>query len=57
MSGLMWSIAARGDGSPILPGSSSCGGPGCRGIVTVNTDGTYVLNQECECADSDGNHF
>jgi hypothetical protein len=44
----MWNIAVHGDGSPVLPGADSCGGPGCRGIATVNTDGTYSLNQECE---------
>lgn len=42
---LMWNIAARGDGEPRLPGTNSCGN-GCRGIVTVNTDGTWSVNQE-----------
>ncbi|KAG5219561.1 glycoside hydrolase family protein [Salix suchowensis] len=34
-------------GNPKLPGTSSCGGPGCRAIVTVNSDGSYSVNQEC----------
>ncbi|RDB15100.1 Endo-1,6-beta-D-glucanase [Hypsizygus marmoreus] len=43
---LMWNIALDGAGKPKLPGTSSCGGPGCRPIVQVNTDGTYSVNQE-----------
>ncbi|KAI0270572.1 glycoside hydrolase [Gloeopeniophorella convolvens] len=45
-SGLMWNIALDGNGNPKLPGTTSCGGPGCRPIVTVNSDGSYSLNQE-----------
>ncbi|KIM38454.1 glycoside hydrolase family 30 protein [Hebeloma cylindrosporum] len=44
--GLMWNIAADGNGNPKLPGTSSCGGPGCRPLVTVNSDGSYSFNQE-----------
>lgn len=46
-SGLMWNIASQPDGGPKLPGTTSCGGPGCRPIVTVNSGGTYDVNQEC----------
>ncbi|KAF8346582.1 glycoside hydrolase family 30 protein [Amanita rubescens] len=45
-SGLMWNIALDGNGGPKLPGTNSCGGPGCRGIVQVDLDGTYTINQE-----------
>jgi len=45
-SALMWNIALDGTGNPKLPGTTSCGGPGCRPIVTVNSDGTYTLHQE-----------
>lgn len=44
--GLMWNIALDGNGNPKLPGTSSCGGPGCRAIAQVNSDGSYSLNQE-----------
>lgn len=44
----MWNLALDGSGNPKLPGTNSCGGPGCRGIVTINSDGTYELNEECE---------
>ncbi|KIM42591.1 glycoside hydrolase family 30 protein [Hebeloma cylindrosporum] len=44
--GLMWNIAADGNGNPKLPGTNSCGGPGCRPLVTVNSDGSYSFNQE-----------
>ncbi|RXW18288.1 hypothetical protein EST38_g7567 [Candolleomyces aberdarensis] len=44
--GLMWNIALDGAGNPKLPGANSCGGPGCRPLVTVNNDGSYVFNQE-----------
>lgn len=47
-SGLMWNLALDGSGDPKLPGTNSCGGPGCRGIVTINSDGSYELNEECE---------
>ncbi|KAK7441836.1 hypothetical protein VKT23_016497 [Stygiomarasmius scandens] len=46
MSGLMWNIALDGNGNPKLPGTNSCGGAGCRPIVTVNSDGTWSVNQE-----------
>ncbi|KAI0052463.1 glycoside hydrolase family 30 protein [Auriscalpium vulgare] len=45
-SALMWNIALDGGGNPKLPGTNSCGGPGCRAIVTVNSDGSYSFNQE-----------
>ncbi|KAG2008981.1 glycosyl hydrolase family 30 [Coprinopsis cinerea AmutBmut pab1-1] len=44
--GLMWNIALDGAGNPKLPGTTSCGGPGCRPLVTVNNDGSYTFNQE-----------
>lgn len=44
----MWNLALDGSGDPKLPGTNSCGGPGCRGIVTINSDGSYELNEECE---------
>ncbi|XP_006463608.1 hypothetical protein AGABI2DRAFT_74074 [Agaricus bisporus var. bisporus H97] len=44
--GLMWNFALDGSGNPKLPGTNSCGGPGCRPLVTVNSDGTYEFNQE-----------
>jgi len=45
-SGLMWNIATHSDGGPKLPGTTSCGGSGCRPIATVNDGGTYSVNQE-----------
>ncbi|KJA27047.1 glycoside hydrolase family 30 protein [Hypholoma sublateritium FD-334 SS-4] len=45
-SGLMWNIATDASGNPKLPGTTSCGGNGCRAMVTVNSDGTYSFNQE-----------
>ena len=44
--GLMWNLALDGNGSPKLPGTSSCGTP-CRPVVTVNSDGSWSVNQEC----------
>jgi len=44
-SGLMWNLALDGSGQPILPGSDSCGG-GCRGVVQINSDGSWSVNQE-----------
>ncbi|KAI9463484.1 glycoside hydrolase family 30 protein [Boletus coccyginus] len=43
--GLMWNLALDGTGAPQLPGSNSCGG-GCRGVVQINNDGTWSVNQE-----------
>ncbi|KAK0473000.1 glycoside hydrolase family 30 protein [Armillaria novae-zelandiae] len=43
--GLMWNFALDGNGNPKLPGSNSCTS-GCRGVVTINNDGTYSFNQE-----------
>ncbi|KAG6848093.1 hypothetical protein H0H93_003399 [Arthromyces matolae] len=42
---LMWNIALDGSGKPMLPGTNSCG-RGCRPLVTINSDGSYSLNQE-----------
>ncbi|KAF9264506.1 glycoside hydrolase [Marasmius fiardii PR-910] len=44
--GLMWNIALDGNGNPKLPGTNSCGGPGCRGVVQINNDGSWSVNQE-----------
>ncbi|KZO93648.1 glycoside hydrolase family 30 protein [Calocera viscosa TUFC12733] len=43
---LLWNLALDGNGNPKLPGADSCTNPGCRGVVTVNSDGSYNLNQE-----------
>ncbi|KAG8215401.1 glycoside hydrolase superfamily [Butyriboletus roseoflavus] len=43
--GLMWNLALDGTGGAELPGSNSCGG-GCRGVVQINNDGTWSVNQE-----------
>ncbi|KAF8069316.1 glycoside hydrolase family 30 protein [Lyophyllum atratum] len=43
--GLMWNLALDGSGNPKFPGTNSCGG-GCRPLATVNSDGSYSLNQE-----------
>ncbi|KAK7029864.1 glucan endo-1,6-beta-glucosidase [Favolaschia claudopus] len=42
---LMWNIALN-NGAPKLPGTTSCGGSGCRSIAQINSDGSYSLNQE-----------
>lgn len=44
---MMWNLALDGNGDPFLPGSDSCEG-GCRGIVQINSNGTYSVNQECK---------
>ncbi|KIY48613.1 glycoside hydrolase [Fistulina hepatica ATCC 64428] len=44
-SGAMWNLALDGTGQPELSGSDSCSG-GCRGIVQVNSNGTWSVNQE-----------
>ncbi|KAJ7286152.1 glycoside hydrolase [Mycena rebaudengoi] len=44
-SSMMWNIALDGNGQPMLPGTRSCGTP-CRGLVQINSDGTWSLNQE-----------
>jgi hypothetical protein len=44
----MWNIALDGSGNPHIPSQTPCGSAGCRPIATVNSDGTYSLNQECE---------
>ncbi|KAF8641342.1 hypothetical protein AX16_010040 [Volvariella volvacea WC 439] len=45
-SGLMWNLALDQNGNPKYPGTSSCGGPGCRPLITVRSDGSYTYNQE-----------
>ncbi|KAI5121488.1 hypothetical protein M0805_003943 [Coniferiporia weirii] len=44
-SALMWNLALDGSGHPILPTTTSCGG-GCRGVVQINSDGSWSVNQE-----------
>ncbi|PFH48236.1 glycoside hydrolase family 30 protein [Amanita thiersii Skay4041] len=44
-SALMFNFALDGGGNPKLPGTNSCGN-GCRPLATVNSDGSYSLNQE-----------
>ena len=44
---LLWNIALDGNGNPHLPSQQPCGTAGCRPIATVNSDGSYSLNQEC----------
>lgn len=41
----MWNLALDSTGGPELPGSNSCTG-GCRGVVQINSDGTWNVNQE-----------
>ncbi|KAI0769030.1 glycoside hydrolase [Trametes elegans] len=43
--GLMWNLALDGNGQPMLPGTNSCSPP-CRPVVTVNSDGSWSVNQE-----------
>ncbi|KAF9040063.1 glycoside hydrolase [Panaeolus papilionaceus] len=43
---LMWNLALDGSGNPKYPGTRSCSAPGCRGVVTINNDGTWTVNQE-----------
>ncbi|KAJ7854644.1 glycoside hydrolase family 30 protein [Mycena leptocephala] len=40
--GLMFNLALDGNGLPSLPGTNSCSSS-CRGIVTVNSDGSFAL--------------
>ena len=42
----MWNIALDDNGEPLLPGTSSCQNPFCRGVVTIS-GGSYTLNEEC----------
>ncbi|KAH7922519.1 glycoside hydrolase family 30 protein [Leucogyrophana mollusca] len=44
--GLMWNLALDGNGQPTLPGTNSCTSPGCRGVVQINSDGSWSVNQE-----------
>ncbi|KZV72582.1 glycoside hydrolase family 30 protein [Peniophora sp. CONT] len=43
---LFWNIALDGSGNPHIPTQTPCGSAGCRPIATVNSDGSYSLNQE-----------
>ncbi|KAI0648146.1 glycoside hydrolase [Trametes meyenii] len=43
--GLMWNLALDGNGQPMLPGTNSCSPP-CRPVATVNSDGSWSVNQE-----------
>ncbi|QRV88287.1 glycoside hydrolase family 30 protein [Ceratobasidium sp. AG-Ba] len=43
--GMMWNLASDPSGGPLFPGTNSCD-KGCRSMVTINGDGSYVLNQE-----------
>ncbi|KAG9045999.1 hypothetical protein FS837_005291 [Tulasnella sp. UAMH 9824] len=40
-----WALALDPSGNPKLPGTDSCGGPGCRGMVTISGT-TWSVNQE-----------
>lgn len=43
-----WNIVLDGNGNPKLPGTSSCGGQNpCRGVISLNSDGSYTENPEC----------
>ncbi|KAF8871899.1 hypothetical protein CPB84DRAFT_1899641 [Gymnopilus junonius] len=44
--GLMWNFALDGNDNPKLFGTNSCGGPGSRPLVTVNSNRSYSYNQE-----------
>ncbi|KAI0352581.1 glycoside hydrolase [Trametes cingulata] len=46
MNVLMWNLALDGNGKPQLPGANSCPNAPCRPVATVNSDGSYSLNQE-----------
>ncbi|KAH9920959.1 glycoside hydrolase superfamily [Fomitopsis serialis] len=42
-----WNLVLDGSGGPKLPGTSSCGGKNqCRGVITLNSDGSYTRNPE-----------
>ncbi|KAF6749507.1 glycoside hydrolase [Ephemerocybe angulata] len=43
---MMWNLALDASGNPMLPGATGCGTNGCRGIVTINGNGTWSVNQE-----------
>ena len=45
MNALMWNFALNANGDPILSTTDSCGG-GCRGMVQINPDGSWSVNQE-----------
>lgn len=45
MNAMMWNFALDGSGQPMLSSSNSCGG-GCRGMVQINSDGSWSVNQE-----------
>ncbi|KAL1657772.1 glycoside hydrolase superfamily, partial [Schizophyllum commune] len=43
VSSLTGNIALDGNGKPKLPGTNTCGGPSCRAILTVNSDGSWSV--------------
>lgn len=43
---MMWNLVLDASGNPMLPGATGCGTNGCRGIVTINGNGTWSVNQE-----------
>ncbi|KAF8595142.1 glycoside hydrolase family 30 protein [Ceratobasidium sp. AG-I] len=43
---LMWNLASDAGGGPKFPGTDSCSSAACRAVVTINSDGSYTLNQE-----------
>ncbi|KAG8845451.1 hypothetical protein FRB96_002507 [Tulasnella sp. 330] len=42
---MTWALALDASGNPKLPGTDSCGGPGCRGVVTI-ANNAWTVNQE-----------
>jgi len=45
-SAMLWNLALDGNGLPTLPGTDSCSPPGCRGVATINSNSTWMLNEE-----------
>ncbi|KAG8955840.1 hypothetical protein FRC04_006286 [Tulasnella sp. 424] len=42
---MTWALALDGSGNPKLPGTNSCSGSGCRGVVTI-ANNAWSVNQE-----------
>ncbi|KAG9037046.1 hypothetical protein FRB95_006899 [Tulasnella sp. JGI-2019a] len=42
---MTWALALDASGNPKLPGTDSCGGAGCRGVVTI-ANNAWTVNQE-----------
>ncbi|KAG8998335.1 hypothetical protein FRB94_004503 [Tulasnella sp. JGI-2019a] len=42
---MTWALALDASGDPKLPGTDSCGGAGCRGVVTI-ANNAWTVNQE-----------